>query len=166
MADLEPKMLGKLYATIEQEECWLPFLNELKRYFRVESAVAQILSAKSESLQQLWTSRDEQSQRKAALHDSWANSDANPRFRSPHTGDEFPQIGSDFRNLQLGPVELLNMRNGLARCGLGSGFWIDIKLETDTYFSLIFHRQPHDDRDLSADEEDRLTNGRLGPTVP
>ena len=156
MVDLDHNLLGNLYATIEQEEGWLPLLNELKRHFQVESAVAQILAARSDYMQQLWTARDCQSQNRAGLHDSWANSDANPRFRRPRSDSPFPQVGSDFRNLQLAPTELLNMRKGLAGCGLGTGFWIDIKLEPNTYFALVFHRLPGDDRDLSEEEEAKL----------
>lgn len=153
MTHLDDTLLLNLYGSIEQEGRWLAVLDQLRERLGVQSAVAQVLSSARPCLQQLWTARDSLSLQQAKVHDSWANSGANPRFhrRPPRRSDS--AIGSDFRSLDLSDHEHADMREGLARCGVGPGFWVGFALTETSHFSLVFHRAPGDDRDVDAGEE-------------
>jgi DNA-binding CsgD family transcriptional regulator len=153
MTHLDDTLLLNLYGSIEQEGRWLAVLDLLRERLGVQSAVAQVLSSARPCLQQVWTARDSLSLQHAKEHDSWANSGANPRFhrRPPRRSDS--GIGSDFRSLDLSDREHASMREGLARCGVGPGFWVGFGLTETSHFSLVFHRAPGDDRDVDAGEE-------------
>lgn len=153
---LDDTLLLNLYGSIEQEGRWLAVLDLLRERLGVHSAVAQVLSSARPCLQQVWTARDSLSLEHAKMHDSWANSGANPRFhrRPPRRSDS--GIGSDFRSLDLSDREHASMREGLARCGVGPGFWVGFGLTETSHFSLVFHRAPGDDRDVDAGEEAML----------
>lgn len=157
MTHSDSSLLLDLYGSVEHEARWQVVLDTLRDRMGLESVVAQVLSSARSCLQQVWTARDSVSLRHAAIHDSWANSGANPRFhrqralRHPDTG-----IGSDFQSLDHSENEHRAMREGLARCGLGPAFWVDFGLSPNSHFSLVFHRKPGDDRDVNAGEVEFL----------
>lgn len=154
---IDDTLLLQLYGSIEHEARWLGVLDTLRERLGVESAVAQVLSSARPCLQQVWTARDSVSLRHAKIHDSWANSSANPRFRRPSPPRRSDvAIGSDFRSLDHSAAEQAQMRDGLAGCGLGPAFWIGFGLGEYSHFSLVFHRKVGDDRDIAPAEADLL----------
>ncbi|GHD01513.1 helix-turn-helix transcriptional regulator [Novosphingobium pokkalii] len=152
----DSSLLLHLYGAVEHEARWQTVLDTLRDRLGVQSVVAQVLSSARPCLQQIWTARDSISLQQAKIHDSWANSGANPRFRrrAPRRSDS--GIGSDFQSLDQSEGEHRAMREGLARCGLGPAFWVGFGLSEDSHFSLVFHRKPGDDRDIDAAEAEQL----------
>ncbi|WP_408589883.1 helix-turn-helix transcriptional regulator [Novosphingobium sp.] len=151
---LDDRLLLGLYGAIGPDGCWTGFLDQLRGALGVRSAVAQVLSVTPCELRQVWTRRDPESQRLASLHDSWANSPANPRFSRarPFPDHADLSISSDHRTPDYSDQDREVLRNGLARCGLGQAFWISLRLGRANRLSLIFHREPGDDRDIGAQE--------------
>lgn len=152
MGQIDNRLISALYGAIEEEARWTEAMDLLRDNLGVESAVVQMLSARSPQLEELWTSRDTRSLRAASIHDSWANSPANPRFRRSFTHTVDLGIGSDQSHGQYSPVEREALRQGLSRCGLGPAFWLGMKLPGERNFTLIFHRRPGDERDIGEAE--------------
>jgi len=152
----DSSLLLQLYGSVEQEARWQAVLDTLRDRLGVQSVVAQVLSSARPCLQQVWTARDSVSLQQAKIHDAWANSGANPRFRRRPLRPAGSGIGSDFKSLDHTDSEHDDMRERLARCGLGPAFWVGFGLTEESHFSLVFHRKPGDDRDIDSAEAEQL----------
>ena len=158
MAALDEQLITMLYGAIDSDLRWVELMNLLRRRFGVESVAAQYLVARHQELVPLWCSRDTVSQGHASLHDSWANSLANPRFRRPLGPSRELDIDSDTRCEDYSPQDRRDLRHGLAQCGLGPAFWLSQQIDADSHFTLIFHRAAGDGRDMTTDDR-ALLNG-------
>lgn len=156
MATLDDQLIAMLYGAVDCDQRWVELMNLLRQRFGVESVAAQYLVAAHNDLMPLWCSRDSVSQSRAALHDSWANSLANPRFRRPVRSARAMEIDSDHRSTDYSPQDRRALYDGLARCGLGPAFWISQQIDRERHFTLIFHRAPGDARDMDAREHTLL----------
>ncbi|KUR73368.1 hypothetical protein AQZ49_19970 [Novosphingobium sp. FSW06-99] len=156
MATLDDQLIAMLYGAVDCDQRWVDLMNMLRQRFGVESVAAQYLVATHNDLMPLWCSRDSVSQSRAALHDSWANSLANPRFRRPIGPARDMEIDSDHRSVDYSPQDRRALFDGLARCGLGPAFWISQQIDPERHFTLIFHRAPGDARDMEASEHTLL----------
>jgi hypothetical protein len=85
----------------------------MRAEFEVESAVVQVLENSAPDLRMVWESRDRVSQSRVALHDSWANTLANPRFRRPRQRITDVQISSDQRLSDYTAQDRSVLREGL-----------------------------------------------------
>lgn len=156
MGRLDDNVLTTLYGAVEDGERWIELMDLLRQQFGVESVAAQYLVAARDDLRTVWSTRDTVSESRGALHDSWANSPANPRFRRPLGPLAKLEIDSDQRNLDYSAQDRRLLHEGLARCGLGPAFWISQQVDESRRFTLIFHRNPGDGRDLRAHEQTLL----------
>lgn len=156
MAQLDDQVITALYGAVDSDARWVDLMDLLRTRLGVESVAAQLLVASRDTVQPLWGTRDSVSERHGALHDSWANSVANPRFRRPPVARRQMEIGSDQRATYFSAEERLNLRDGLARCGLGPAFWISQQIDHERRFTMIFHRPPDDGRDLDSHERGLL----------
>lgn len=161
MGQIDSRLLELLYGAVDNEARWVDLMDHLRTGMGVESVAAQFLVASGDDLLPLWATRDRVSQSHAALHDSWANSPANPRFRRPQGPPVELEIDSDERCPDLTDQDRATLREGLARCGLGPAFWISQQIDRDRHFTLIFHRPPDDQRDMTTAE--RLLLEALAP---
>lgn len=157
MATLDGQLIGALYAAVDDPACWVRLMDLLRRQFGVESVAAQLLEIEQDMLLPVWGTRDSHSERLGPLHDSWANSPANPRFRRPLTPPSKLEIDSDERCGDLSVQDRRMLFDGLARCGLGPAFWLSQQMEDGRNFTLIFHRVADDRRDM-ADSDEMLLN--------
>lgn len=167
-ATIDDRLIETLYGAVDNDARWGELMNVLKQRLGVHSAVGQLLISGSGCspvglMRPMWTARDSDSERAAALHDSWAGTPANPRYRRPHGTMPEIVIGSDQQESFMTGADRENLRQGLARCGLGPAFWLSLRLDDARRFTLIFHRQPGDTRDISAQEQAQLT--ALSPHV-
>ena len=153
---IDSNLVESLYDTVTDGDTWSMVLDNLKLRLGAQSAVAQVLTSRTPIAQPLWMVRDHYSQEMAQLHDSWANSPANPRFRRQREHSTVPEIGSDRRCLGLSAGEAATMRAGLGGCGLGAGFWVELDIDHSTHFTLIFHRSCGDGSDITAPEAKML----------
>jgi DNA-binding CsgD family transcriptional regulator len=156
MGKLDDQVVTALYGAIDSEARWVELMDLLRQRLGVESVAAQLLVASRDSVVPMWGTRDSVSERHAVLHDSWANSLANPRFRRPPLARRELEIGSDQRATHFSVQERGQLRDGLARCGLGPAFWISQQIDHDRRFTMIFHRPPDDGRDLETREQNLL----------
>ena len=156
MARLDDQLITMLYGAVDNDARWVDLMDMLRQRFGVESVAAQYLVASHNDLMPLWCSRDSVSQSHAALHDSWANSLANPRFRRPAGPPRDMEIDSDQRCDDYSVQDRCELHDGLARCGLGPAFWLSQQIDADRHFTLIFHRAAHDGRDMDAADQDLL----------
>ena len=156
MGQIDSRLLELLYGAVDNEARWVDLMDHLRDVMGVESVAAQFLVASRDDLLPLWCTRDRVSQSHAALHDSWANSLANPRFRRPPGPPVELEIDSDDRCADLTEQDRADLREGLARCGLGPAFWISQQIDRDRHFTLIFHRHQGDDRDMEGAEHAML----------
>jgi DNA-binding CsgD family transcriptional regulator len=156
MQMLDDTVIAALYGAVESESRWVDFMDLMRRHLRVECAAAQLLVASQDDLLPLWGTRDRLSQSRAALHDSWANSLANPRFRRPSGPSRDLEIDSDQRTPDYSAEDRRVLRDGLARCGLGPAFWISQQIDRDHHFTMIFHRAVDDGRDMDMQERRML----------
>lgn len=161
MGQIDSRLLELLYGAVDDEARWVDLMDHLRDLMAVESVAAQFLVAARDDLLPLWCTRDRVSQSHAALHDSWANSPANPRFRRPPGPPVELEIDSDHRCPDLTEQDRADLRVGLARCGLGPAFWISQQIDRDRHFTLIFHRPPDDQRDMES--ADRALLEALAP---
>lgn len=156
MGKLDDQLIAMLYGAVDCDARWVELMDVLRQRFGVESVAAQYLVAAHNDLLPLWCSRDSVSQSHAALHDSWANSLANPRFRRPAGPPREMEIDSDHRCDDYSAQDRRELHDGLARCGLGPAFWLSQQIDADRHFTLIFHRAADDGRDMDATELDLL----------
>jgi len=156
MGKLDDQVVTALYGAIDSEARWVELMDLLRQRLGVESVAAQLLVASRDSVVPMWGTRDSVSERHAVLHDSWANSLANPRFRRPPLARRELEIGSDQRATHFSVQERGQLRDGLARCGLGPAFWISQQIDQNSRFTMIFHRPPDDGRDLETREQNLL----------
>jgi DNA-binding CsgD family transcriptional regulator len=156
MATLDDQVIAMLYGAVDSEARWVALMDLLRQKFGVESVAAQYLVASRDDLLPLWTTRDSVSESRKELHDSWANSLANPRFRRPVGPPVELEIDSDQRSVDFTAEERRILRDGLARCGLGPAFWISQQIDQDRHFTLIFHRLLDDGRDMGAQDQGLL----------
>jgi DNA-binding CsgD family transcriptional regulator len=157
MARLDSLTIEKMFGAVDNPSRWVELMDHLRSTLRVECVAAQFLVASRDDLLPIWATRDSVSQSRAALHDSWANSQANPRFRRPSLPMPDLEIDSDQRSNDFTAAERVELREGLARCGLGPAFWISQQIDAEHHFTLIFHRAADDGRDMQADEVAWLT---------
>jgi len=156
MVTLDDQVITALYGAVDSDARWVALMDLLRQRLGVESVAAQLLVASRDNVLPMWGTRDSVSERHAELHDSWANSLANPRFRRPVTARRELEIGSDQRATHFSVQERGQLREGLARCGLGPAFWISQQIDQDRRFTMIFHRPPDDGRDLGTREQSLL----------
>jgi hypothetical protein len=156
MAALDDQLINTLYGAVDNAARWVELMDLLRARFGVESVAAQLLVPSHDDLLPLWGTRDSVSERHAVLHDSWANSVANPRFRRPRGPPAALEIDSDLRSPDYSAEDRRVLRDGLARCGLGPAFWISQQLEDDRHFTMIFHRAPDDGRDIAVPDRHML----------
>ena len=156
MAVLDDQLIGTLYGAVDNAARWVELMDLLRVRFGVESVAAQLLVASRDDLLPLWGTRDSVSEGHAALHDSWANSIANPRFRRPNAPPVDLEIESDQQSPDYSNEDRKVLRDGLARCGLGPAFWISQQLEDERHFTMIFHRAPDDGRDIDLHDRHLL----------
>lgn len=153
---LDDQLVGALYGAVEDAGRWVGLMDMLRRHLRVECAAAQLLVPSQDKLLPVWGTRDSHSEARGRLHDSWANSPANPRFRRPvHTPPEL-EIDSDARCRDFSSTDRRQLYDGLAHCGLGPAFWVSQQLDSEHTFTLIFHRIRDDTRDMEAHDEQML----------
>lgn len=149
-------LIAAMYGAVGDNARWTEVLDAVKHRLGVASAVFQRLIAEKDDLVPLINLRDTWSMQEADRHDAWANSPLNPRFRrdtQPKGGEE---IESDQRSIALTSADREALREGLAKCGLGSGFWLGCKTAPDEHTTLIFHRHVGDVRDITDKEEQFL----------
>ena len=142
-------LIAAMYGAVGDNARWTEVLDAIKLRLGVASAVFQRLVAYREDLIPLMSIRDTWSTQEAPRHDAWANSPLNPRFRrgtEPRGEDE---IESDQRSLALTAADRETLKNGLAACGLGSGFWLGCKTSPGEHTTMIFHRHVGDVRDMT-----------------
>lgn len=156
MATLDDSVIGALYGAVEDAARWVELMDLLRRQWQVESVAAQLLVTTQDMLLPVWGTRDSHSERHGRLHDSWANSPANPRFRRPLTPPPDLEIQSDVRCLDYSDRDRRKLTDGLAHCGLGPAFWMSQQLDSEHSFTLIFHRVPDDTRDMGKHDEEML----------
>ena len=156
MGTLDDRLIAMLYGAVDCDARWVDLMDMLRQRFGVESVAAQYLVASRNDLMPMWCSRDSVSQSHAALHDSWANSLANPRFRRPAAPPREMEIDSDHRCEDYSPQDRRALQDGLARCGLGPAFWLSQQIDAERHFTLIFHRAANDGRDMDNSEQDLL----------
>jgi DNA-binding CsgD family transcriptional regulator len=156
MRVLDDTVIAALYGAVDVEARWVDFMDLMRRHLRVECAAAQLLAVSHDDLLPVWGTRDRLSESRAALHDSWANSLANPRFRRPVGPSRELEIDSDQRTPDYSAEDRRVLRDGLARCGLGPAFWISQQIDRDHHFTMIFHRAADDGRDMDAGERHML----------
>ncbi|MBB3953913.1 helix-turn-helix transcriptional regulator [Novosphingobium sediminicola] len=161
MAAISDQWIGALYSAIDEPARWVGLMDLLRRDFDVECVAAQLLVAAQGKALPVWGTRDSHSERHGRLHDSWANSPANPRFSRPIGPIPDMEILSDARSPAYSAQDRRRLSDGLARCGLGPAFWISHRLDKDHRFTLIFHRTPDDRRDMEPREEAMLA--RMAP---
>lgn len=158
MAAISDQWIGALYGAIEDPGRWVALMDLLRRDFQVECVAAQLLvAARGGRALPVWGTRDSHSERHGRLHDSWANTPANPRFSRPIGPMPETEILSDARSLAYSSQDRRQLSDGLARCGLGPAFWMSHRLDKDHRFTLIFHRNADDRRDMDPREEAMLT---------
>lgn len=157
MGTMNDQLIGALYGAVDDSTRWVGLMDLLRRELGVESVAAQLLLASRDTLLPVWGTRDSHSERHAALHDSWANSPANPRFRRPPALPQALDLDSDQRSPGYSAQDRRMLREGLARCGLGPAFWMSQQLEGGHNFTLIFHRAPDDTRDMEEPDQALLT---------
>ncbi|WP_232280898.1 helix-turn-helix transcriptional regulator [Novosphingobium nitrogenifigens] len=156
MVKLDDRLIATLYSAVDNDSRWVDLLDGMRAEFEVESAVVQVLDNSAPDLRMVWESRDRISQSRVALHDSWANTLANPRFRRPRQRITDVQISSDQRLSDYTAQDRSVLREGLARCRLGLAFWISVRLDPARHFTMIFHRAPEDGRDIGPQDLARL----------
>lgn len=147
-------LFAAMYGAVGEEARWIEVLDAVKLRLGVASAVFQRLVVDRDDLVPTFSLRDTWSTQEAERHDAWANSPLNPRFRS-NTAPPGPfGIESDQRSPALTAQDREVLRNGLAQCGLGPGFWLDCKTGEREHTTIILHRHVDDGRDITqADEE-------------
>ncbi len=156
MARLDDRLIEMLYGAVDDGARWVGLMDHLRLAMGVESVAAQFLMASRDDLLPLWGTRDSLSESRGALHDSWANSLANPRFRRPVGPPQDLEIDSDHQSQDYTAQERRDLREGLARCGLGPAFWISQQIDAERHFTLIFHRAADDGRDMEAQDRAML----------
>lgn len=156
-------LLGKLYATAENQQRWAPLLDDLCAHLGAASAVVQLLDESPERLDVVWQARDTRSAANSALHDRCLNNPDNPRLQksvivglSTAAAAELMILGSDRRLFGRVPSVLTEIQNRVAQIGLGHAFWVSFPVSERRRFSLILHREASDDRDLNEAEEGAL----------
>jgi DNA-binding CsgD family transcriptional regulator len=153
----DAELIGGIYGTVEADEGWNPLLDQFCTRLGVRSAVAQILHEQPGRLEVVWNARDSLSRSRAEVHDRWANSDANPRLAlRPEARERDGEIGSDNRLYGDDLKALEHLRVGLAKIGLGQGFWAGFEISPGRHFSVIMHRAAGDDRDLGSTDQELL----------
>lgn len=156
MAMLNDQVIGALYGAVGDATRWVGLMDMLRGQMRVESVAAQLLVPSRDKLLPVWGTRDSHSERHGRLHDSWANSPANPRFCRPAYPRSELEIESDARCRDYSAMDRRKLTDGLAHCGLGPAFWISHRLDGEHTFTLIFHRLRDDMRDMEAHDEQML----------
>jgi DNA-binding CsgD family transcriptional regulator len=156
MTTLDDQVIATLYGAVDDKTRWVELMDLLRQRLGVEGVAAQLLVPSRDDLRPLWETRDSVSERNGALHDSWANTPANPRFRRPQGPPQALEIDSDQRWCDYSTRDRHVLRDGLARCGLGPAFWISQQLDEDRHFTLIFHRAADDGRDMGSDDRHLL----------
>jgi len=149
---LDESLLGQLYRTPDDEQAWLPLLDELCARFRVRNAAVQLLRARADRLDQVWMVRDSYSVSQACAHDRWLAAPDNPRLTRIRSSPP-PPIGSDMRSFGSNPQALAAIQTGLEAIGLGAGFWLSFPLGEGRHVSMVLHRAPGDNRDIDEAEE-------------
>lgn len=161
--ELSSDLLGKLYATTQDQQLWKPVLDDLRARLGAGSAVVQMLDETPDRLDTVWQARDSRSTVNSDLHDRGLNNPGNPRLQKRRiadlpesTGSELMRLGSDRRLFGRYPRLLAEIQERLAQVGLGHAFWIGFPISEGRRFSLIMHRKAGDDRDLTEAEEATL----------
>lgn len=142
-------LFAAMYGAVGEESRWTGVLNAIKLRLGVASAVFQRLVVDRDELVPMFSMRDSWSTQEAARHDAWANSPLNPRFRSHNVPHGPYGIESDQRSLALTAQDREELRNGLANCGLGPGFWLDCRTGAGEHTTIILHRHVDDTRDIT-----------------
>lgn len=152
MGLLDDRLIATLYGAVDHNARWVDLMDLLRDQLRVESVAAQMLAVSRGDLLPVWETRDRVSEAHGALHDSWINSQASPRFRRPPGPMPELEISSDQQCPDYSAAERQMLSEGLARCGLGPAFWISHQIDARHTFSMIFHRPPGDTRDMCTAE--------------
>ncbi|MBB4613893.1 helix-turn-helix transcriptional regulator [Novosphingobium taihuense] len=142
-------LIAALYGTVSEDTRWTEVLDALKSRLGVASAVFQRLVADRDDLIPVISLRDTWSTQEATRHDAWANSPLNPRFRRDTEPRGQDEIESDHRCLAFSATDRENLKQGLAACGLGAGFWLGCRTAPGEHTTMIFHRYPGDGRDMT-----------------
>ncbi len=145
-------LIAAMYGAVGEEARWTDVLDAIKLRLGVASAVLQRLVASKDDLVPVLSLRDSLSMQQATRHDTWANSPHNPRFRRNTARSNLLEIDSDHRNAHFSAADREALRHGLARCGLGAGFWLGCRTSPDEHTTMIFHRHVGDDRDVTDDD--------------
>jgi DNA-binding CsgD family transcriptional regulator/PAS domain-containing protein len=154
--DLQDRLLPILYATAEDAGQWKPALDLLCAKLTTGSAVVQILERQGDRFKERWTRRDTRSLAHAALHDRFVNNDDNPRLRAEMTSFNPFSIMRDRDRFSGNAEQLVDLRERLARIGLGSAICLSFELSERRCFSLILHRELGDERDYDEATETLL----------
>ena len=142
-------LIAAMYGAVSDDTRWTDVLDAIKLRLGVASAVFQHLVADKDDLIPVISLRDTWSMQEAPRHDAWANSLLNPRFRRATEPRGQDEIESDHRCLALSATDRENLKQGLAACGLGTGFWLGCRTAPDEHTTMIFHRFPGDGRDMT-----------------
>lgn len=149
-------LIASLYSATTDPARWSGALDLIKQRLGLASVVVQRIGADEDMLRPLLNFRDSWSSAHAAQHDAWANSPASPRFRSDAQQKDELEIDSDQRSEAFTAADRKELQEGLAGCGLGSGFWIGYRLGPDDFVSLICHRPQGEWHDITRREQDFL----------
>lgn len=142
-------LIAAMYNVVSEDTRWTEVLDAIKSRLGVASAVFQRLVADRDDLIPVISFRDTWSTQQASRHDAWANSPLNPRFRRDTEPRGQDEIESDHRCLALSATDRENLKQGLATCGLGAGFWLGCRTAPGEHTTMIFHRYPGDGRDMT-----------------
>ena len=146
-------LIASLYSATTDPVRWSGTLDAIKQRLGLASVVVQRISADENLLRPLVSFRDSWSSAHAQEHDAWANSPASPRFRSDTQQTVELEIDSDQRSPSFSPADRQELKDGLAECGLGSGFWIGYRLAPGDFISLICHRPRGEWHDITGREQ-------------
>lgn len=149
-------LIASFYRATTDPVRWVDTLDAIKQRLGLASAVVQRIGADEDLLRPLVNFRDSWSSAHAQEHDAWANSSASPRFRSDTQQKVELEIDSDQRSRAFSSADRQELKDGLAACGLGSGFWIGYRLGPDEFISLIFHRPRGEWHDITEREQQFL----------
>lgn len=146
-------LIASLYGATTDPARWTATLDAIKQRLGLASVVVQRLGTHEDFLLPLVNYRDSWSSAHAAQHDAWANSSASPRFRSDAQQTVELEIDSDQRSEAFTPEDREELQEGLAGCGLGSGFWIGYRLDPGDFITLICHRPRGEWHDITPREQ-------------
>ena len=149
-------LIASLYSATTDPVRWVETLDVIKQRLGLASAVVQRIGSEENLLRPLVNYRDSWSNAHAEEHDAWANSSASPRFRNNAQQKVELEIDSDQRSKAFSSADLRELKDGLADCGLGSGFWIGYRLGPEEFVTLICHRPRGEWHDITEREQQFL----------